>query len=79
MSKEDLEEDFSKFGKIEDFEFQQDKRFAIINYFKLDDAIKALKAMHGKNKSGTMIRVDYSRLHSKRVSCLYPFIIKCRQ
>ncbi|KAK1426438.1 hypothetical protein QVD17_15110 [Tagetes erecta] len=66
ISKEDLEEEFSKFGKIEDFEFQQDKCFAIVNYFKLDDAIKALKAMHGKNNGGTMIRVDYSRLHSRR-------------
>ncbi|XP_024983245.1 flowering time control protein FPA-like isoform X3 [Cynara cardunculus var. scolymus] len=64
--KEDLEEEFSKFGKIEDFKFQRDKNSAYIDYCRLEDASKALKAMHGKQKGGTMIRVDYLRSHSRR-------------
>ncbi|KAJ0816375.1 putative RNA recognition motif domain, nucleotide-binding alpha-beta plait domain superfamily [Helianthus annuus] len=61
ISKEDLEEKFSKFGKIEEFKFQPRKKSAIIDYFKLDDAIKAFKAMRG-----SAIRVDYSRSQSAR-------------
>ncbi|KAK9068784.1 hypothetical protein SSX86_012900 [Deinandra increscens subsp. villosa] len=63
--KEDLEEEFSKFGKIEDFRFQRDKNAAIIDYLKLEDAIKALKAMRVKKIGRTMIRVDYSRFPYK--------------
>ncbi|KAI3676807.1 hypothetical protein L1987_86420 [Smallanthus sonchifolius] len=66
ISKEDLEEEFSKYGKIENFNFQKDKNAAIIDYFKLEDAIKAFKAMLGKKMGETMFRVDYSRFHSKR-------------
>lgn len=67
FSKEDIENEFSKFGKIEDFKFQWDKNVAIIDYFRLEDAIKALKAMHGKYKGDTMLRVDYSRSQSRKV------------
>ncbi|KAI3797972.1 hypothetical protein L1987_33237 [Smallanthus sonchifolius] len=65
-SKEDLEKEFSKFGKIEDFKFLRDKNTAYIDYARLEDASKALKMMHGKYKSGSVLRVDYLRSHSKR-------------
>lgn len=65
-TKEDLEEEFSKFGKIEDFKFLRDKNTAYIDYSRLDDASKALKTMHAKKRGGTVIRVDYLRSQPKR-------------
>nr|XP_043632858.1 flowering time control protein FPA-like isoform X2 [Erigeron canadensis] len=65
-SKEDLEQEFSKFGKIEDYKFLRDKNTAYIDYARLEDASKALKMMHGKHRGGSMLRVDYLRSHSKR-------------
>ncbi|XP_076881330.1 flowering time control protein FPA-like [Bidens hawaiensis] len=67
-SKEDLEQEFSKFGKIEDFKFIRDKNTAYIDYARLDDASKALKMMNGKYKGGSVLRVDYLRSQSKRDS-----------
>ncbi|KAJ9558700.1 LOW QUALITY PROTEIN: hypothetical protein OSB04_013314 [Centaurea solstitialis] len=66
VSKEDLEADFSKFGKIEDFKYHWDKNTAYIDYCRLEDASKALKAMNGKQKGGTVIRVDYLRSNPRR-------------
>ncbi|KAI7743492.1 hypothetical protein M8C21_015216 [Ambrosia artemisiifolia] len=65
-SKEDLEQEFSRFGKIEDFKFIRDKNTAYIDYARLEDASKALKTMNGKFKDGSVIRVDYLRSQSKR-------------
>lgn len=65
-SKEDLEEEFSKFGKIEDFKFLRDKNTAYIDYARLEDASKALKMLHGKYRGGSVLRVDYLRSNSKR-------------
>ncbi|KAL7611972.1 hypothetical protein Lser_V15G05886 [Lactuca serriola] len=65
-TKEDLEEEFSKFGKFEDFKFLRDKNTAYIDYSRLDDASKALKMMHGKKRGGSVIRVDYLRSQPKR-------------
>lgn len=67
-SKEDLEQEFAKFGKIEDFKFLRDKNTAYIDYARLEDASKALKTMNGKYKGGSVLRVDYLRSHSRRVS-----------
>ncbi|KAJ0702780.1 putative RNA recognition motif domain, nucleotide-binding alpha-beta plait domain superfamily [Helianthus annuus] len=65
-SKEDMEQEFSKFGKIEDFRFIRDKNTAYIDYARLEDASKALKMMNGKYKGGSVLRVDYLRSQSKR-------------
>ncbi|CAH1429431.1 unnamed protein product [Lactuca virosa] len=65
-TKEDLEEEFSKFGKFEDFKFLRDKNTAYIDYSRLEDASKALKMMHGKKRGGSVIRVDYLRSQPKR-------------
>ncbi|XP_071689525.1 flowering time control protein FPA-like [Rutidosis leptorrhynchoides] len=66
VSSEELLEDFSKFGKIQNFTFQLEKRCAYVDYFSVEDASKALKGMHGKFKGGSVIRVDYSRSHSRK-------------
>lgn len=71
ISKENLEQEFSKFGKIEDFKFLRDKNTAYIDYARLEDASKALKMMHGKYRGGSVLRVDYLRSNSKKVRDYY--------
>lgn len=66
VSKEELEEEFSTFGKIEDFKFLRDRNTAYVDYLKLEDASEALKGMNGKRIGGAHIRVDYLRSHSRR-------------
>lgn len=70
ISKENLEQEFSKFGKIEDFKFLRDKNTAYIDYARLEDASKALKMMHGKYRGGSVLRVDYLRSNSKKEQAL---------
>ncbi|XP_071706431.1 flowering time control protein FPA-like [Rutidosis leptorrhynchoides] len=65
-SEQDLEKEFLKFGKIEDFKFHRDKNTAYVDYARLEDATKALKMMHGKFKGGSMLRVDYLRSQAKK-------------
>ncbi|XVF84373.1 hypothetical protein PTKIN_Ptkin17bG0031400 [Pterospermum kingtungense] len=65
-SKEELEEEFRKFGKIEDFKFLRDRDTAFVEYFRIEDASQALKSMNGKRIGGEQIRVDYLRSHPSR-------------
>ncbi|CAA6667736.1 unnamed protein product [Spirodela intermedia] len=66
VSKEQLESEFSKFGKIEEYKFLRDRNSALINYYKVDDAIAALKNMNGKRLGGEQLRVDYLRSQPSR-------------
>lgn len=68
VSKEQLEEDFQKFGEIEAFRFLRDRNTAFVEYFKLEDATQAMRSMNGKRLGGEQIRVDFLRSSSKRVS-----------
>uniref|UniRef100_A0A2P2M7B4 RRM domain-containing protein n=1 Tax=Rhizophora mucronata TaxID=61149 RepID=A0A2P2M7B4_RHIMU len=71
VTKEQLEEEFLKFGKIEDFKFVRDRNTALIEYFKLEDASQAMKNMNGKRIGGEQIRVDFLRSQpSRRVSLI---------
>lgn len=68
-TKGELENEFLKFGKIEDFKFFWDRNSALVEYVKLEDASQALKGLNGKQIGGAMIRVDFLRLQtSRRVS-----------
>lgn len=72
VSKEELEEEFCKFGKMEDFKFLRDRNTAFVEYFKLEDASQAMRNMNGKRLGGDQIRVDYLRSQpSRRVSLLF--------
>lgn len=72
VSKEELEEEFMKFGKIEDFKFLRDRNTAFIEYFRLEDASQAMRSMNGQRLGGEQIRVDFLRSQpSKRVSVLF--------
>lgn len=72
VSKEQLESEFSKFGKIEEYKFLRDRNSALINYYKVDDAIAALKNMNGKRLGGEQLRVDYLRSQPSRRVCAIP-------
>ncbi|KAB2092235.1 hypothetical protein ES319_A02G015500v1 [Gossypium barbadense] len=66
ISKEELEEEFSKFGKIEDFKFLRDRNTAFVEYFRMEDASQAMRSMNGKRIGGAQIRVDFLRSHPSR-------------
>ncbi|XP_078432507.1 flowering time control protein FPA-like isoform X2 [Wolffia australiana] len=66
ISKEQLESEFSKFGKIEDFKFLRDRNSALINYHRVEDAVSALKTMNGNRLGGEQLRVDYLRSQPPR-------------
>ncbi|OMO68019.1 hypothetical protein CCACVL1_20129 [Corchorus capsularis] len=66
LSKEELEEEFSKFGKFEDFKFLRDRNTAFIEYSRMEDASQAMRNMNGKRIGGEQIRVDYLRSHPAR-------------
>lgn len=69
VSKEELENEFLRFGKIQEFRFLRDRNTAYVDYVGLEDATQALKSMNGKRIGGAQIRVDYLRSQSsKRVS-----------
>lgn len=71
VSKEELEEQFMKFGKIQEFKFLRDRCTAYVDYLRLEDASQALKNMNGKRIGGDQIRVDYLRSQpSRKVSLL---------
>ncbi|KAF5733912.1 flowering time control protein FPA isoform X1 [Tripterygium wilfordii] len=66
VSKEQLEEEFLKFGKIEEFRFLRDRNTAFIEYSKLEDASQAMKSMNGRRIGGVQIRVDFLRSQPSR-------------
>ncbi|OMP03936.1 hypothetical protein COLO4_10090 [Corchorus olitorius] len=66
LSKEELEEEFSKFGKIEDFKFLRDRNTVFVEYSRMEDASQAMRNMNGKRIGGEQIRVDYLRSHPAR-------------
>ncbi|MCL7050115.1 hypothetical protein MKW94_023806 [Papaver nudicaule] len=66
VTKDHLENEFSKFGKIEEFKFLRDRNTALVDYSKSEDAAAALKSMNGKRIGGDQIRVDYLRSQPPR-------------
>ncbi|KAI4371423.1 hypothetical protein MLD38_019662 [Melastoma candidum] len=61
VSKEDLEEEFIKFGEISDFKFFRDRNTALFEYVQLEDASQAMRSMNGKLLGGEQMRVDFLR------------------
>ncbi|XP_075661321.1 flowering time control protein FPA [Castanea sativa] len=66
VSKEELEEEFLKFGKVEDFKFLRDRNTAFVEYLRLEDASQAMRNMNGKRIGGEQIRVDFLRSQPTR-------------
>ncbi|CAN8284587.1 unnamed protein product [Cochlearia groenlandica] len=65
VSKDELEAEFRKFGRIEDFRFLRERRTAFIDYYEIDDALRA-KSMNGKPMGGGYLRVDFLRSQAPR-------------
>lgn len=65
VSKDHLEEEFSKFGKIEDLRFLRERKTAFIDYYDIDAALQA-RNMNGKRMGGSYLRVDFLRSQAPR-------------
>ncbi|KAE9620437.1 hypothetical protein Lal_00019198 [Lupinus albus] len=61
VTREELEAEFCKFGKVEEFKFFRDRNTACVEFFNLDDATQAMKMMNGKRMGGDHLRVDFLR------------------
>lgn len=66
VSKEELEKEFLRYGKIQEFRFLRDRNTAFVDYVGLEEATQALKNMNGKRIGGSQIRVDFLRSQSSR-------------
>lgn len=66
VTKKELEEAFSEFGKIEEFKLHRDRNSALVDYYKVENAIDAMKNMNGKHFGGEKIRVDFLRSQPSR-------------
>lgn len=69
VSKEQLEEEFSKIGKLENFKFLRDRNSALVEYYRLEDAATAVKTLNGRRIGGEPIRVDFLRSQPFRRVC----------
>ncbi|PKA56255.1 Flowering time control protein FPA [Apostasia shenzhenica] len=61
VTTEQLEDQFRKFGKIEEFKFLRDRGSAFIGFHNIEDAIAAQKSMNWKHLCRGEIRVDFQR------------------
>ncbi|KAH9301985.1 hypothetical protein KI387_013568 [Taxus chinensis] len=61
VTKEQLEAEFLKFGRIEDFKLLRDRNSALVDYTNLEDAVSAIKFLNGRQLGGDPLRVDYLR------------------
>ncbi|XP_014493911.1 flowering time control protein FPA [Vigna radiata var. radiata] len=73
VTKEELEAEFRKIGKIEDFKFYRDRNTACVEFFNLEDASQAMKIMNGKRIGGEHIRVDFLRSHTIKRDQLFDY------
>lgn len=66
VTAEQLEDELSQFGKIDDYKFFRDRNSALVGYSKLDNAIDAQKNINGKSIGGEQVRVDFQKPQSSR-------------
>lgn len=64
--KEKLEEELSKFGKIEEFKFIRDRNIVFVDFVRVEDVFVAVKNLNGLRIGGDRIRVDFFRLYFLR-------------
>ncbi|GAB2265595.1 hypothetical protein Dimus_000636 [Dionaea muscipula] len=66
VTKEKLEEEFSKFGKIENIKFLKERSIAFVDYLRQEDALEAVKNLNGRQIGDGHLRVDFVRSHPFR-------------
>jgi len=68
LSSSELIKKFSKFGPIESTKLFARKSGGVINFEKLDDAVKAKDKMNGFELNGSALKVNYAKVPSKTES-----------
>ncbi|CAN0857986.1 Flowering time control protein FPA [Linum grandiflorum] len=71
LSKQQLEEEFQRFGKVQEFKFVRDRNTVYVEYLRFEDAVEAMKSMNGKRIGGEQIRVDFLRSPPSRREHMY--------
>lgn len=68
MKRRDLEQSFSRYGKIKSFDFANGDPIAIVSYNEIEDAIKARAKMTGVSKiiEGRKVRTESGQSDSSR-------------
>ncbi|CAO2821827.1 unnamed protein product [Amaranthus hypochondriacus] len=66
VTREKLEKELRKFGRIEELNFNRDRNIAFVDFVRLEDALAAVKNMNGLHIGNDRIRVDFQRSPSKR-------------
>eukprot|EP01018_Ginkgo_biloba_P032711 Gb_01786 [translate_table: standard] len=61
VTKEQLEAEFLKFGRIVEIKFLRDRNCAIVDYSNLEDAVSAVKYLNGRQLGVDSLRVDFLR------------------
>jgi RNA recognition motif-containing protein len=76
VSKEELEEEFQKFGKVEGVAFSHDQTSAYVDFEKLEDAISAHRSLNGRTLGGKELCVDFQRSKGRAV-CIHYLLDVC--
>eukprot|EP00897_Mesotaenium_endlicherianum_P004841 jgi/Mesen1/4385/ME000222S03506 len=61
VSTQQLEAEFARFGRVEEFKFLRDRNCAFIDFYEVEDAVRAVQALNGKRFADEVLRVDYGR------------------
>jgi len=66
MRNSELEDEFSRFGRIKDLDFRKDRGFAFITYSSSDAAKDAIRKMDDRKINGYRIVVEYKGESTKK-------------
>lgn len=66
-----LSEQFLRFGDIESIAYLPGRSYAYVNFKKEEDAVLALRALHGSNLAGMPLRIEFAKGVSLVVLCLF--------
>lgn len=61
ISENVLSELFLRFGDIENIAYVPGRNFAYVNFKKAEDAVLALRGLHGSSVAGTTLRVEFAK------------------
>lgn len=61
VTKEELSEQFSRFGDLENVADYPSRNYAFVNFKSVDDAVYAKKGLHGFVLGGMALRIEFAR------------------
>ncbi len=68
ISKQQLESEFQRYGRIEDFRINREKNCAHVDFAQQSDAIAAVEGLNGKVLGNEVLRVEYGRMSGKHAA-----------